>query len=183
MRRPLILLLALPLLACEAPAAPSAVASSPEPTAATATAETVVPPDMFTDADLAEHSAALAKVADGKEIYSGLPNPPLVSCGLAADETLCRFEQLRFIREWKEAYAGDYGAQRNVAYGLSRHTEGVVQNRVQGCAWRAVILNAAHPEADEGDVSNFETECSALTPSARTAADAQAARIVATIAG
>ncbi|MEC7796675.1 MAG: hypothetical protein VX755_05070, partial [Pseudomonadota bacterium] len=67
----------------------------------------------------------------------------MTSCALAADTPLCRYEQLKFIREWRQAYGGEYQAQRNVGYCLSSQCNGVQQNQIQGCAWRAVIIESA----------------------------------------
>lgn len=110
-------------------------------------------------------------------LYPGLPNPKITVC--TTDDAVCEADQLKFLKEWKTAHAGNYGAQRNVAYCLSsgRGCGGVVPDRVQGCAWRSVIIVSADPEMDEGDVSNFETDCRRLSEAGRVAADAQAARI------
>lgn len=171
------LLLIAALAACEAPPAEVAEANVAKPEPAV-----TVPADLFTPTDEQELDAALAKLSDGQPVFVGLPSPPLASCGTAADARTCRFEQLKFIRDWRKAYSGDYSAQRNVAYGLSREWQGVAQDHMQGCAWRAVIINAADPEVGAGDVSNLDLECGALTPAGRAAADAQAARIAQTIA-
>ncbi|WP_313515483.1 hypothetical protein [Brevundimonas sp.] len=49
-----------------------------------------------------------------------------------------------FLREWKAAHEGDYAAQRNVAFCFrGSSTCGVVPDRIQGCAWRVIIIDAA----------------------------------------
>ncbi|MGU3457563.1 hypothetical protein ACLBV5_14740 [Brevundimonas sp. M1A4_2e] len=49
-----------------------------------------------------------------------------------------------FLREWKAAREGDYAAQRNVAFCFRRSsTCSVVPDRIQGCAWRVIIIDAA----------------------------------------
>lgn len=109
-------------------------------------------------------------------LYPGVPNPKIIRCG--DDDTLCQMDQLTLLREWKAAHEGDYGAQRNVAFCYRASAGcGIVPDRVQACAWRAVIIDAADPEMHEGDVSNFETDCGQLSQAGRVAADAQAARI------
>lgn len=172
------------LCACGAP--PETPAGSPiegPGTVPESASQLTLPADMFPASDQAEQARLLNLIADGKPAFDGLPNPELASCGLVAgDETTCRYEQLKFLRDWAKAYRGDYQAQRNVAYCLSRSCTGVQRNIVQGCAWRAVILNAAHAKAVDGDVSNLEVECGALSQPARVAADAQAARIASVIA-
>lgn len=122
----------------------------------------------------------LDRMAAGS-LYPGLPNPQIMRCG--GEDTLCQMDQLNFLREWEKAYSGDYGAQRNVAFCFrASSTCGVAPDRVQGCAWRAVIIDAADPEMGDGDVSNFEVECGPLSQAGRIAADSHAARIKTLIA-
>lgn len=59
----------------------------------------------------------------------------------------------------KEALAGDYQAQRNLAYYLSTGAEGHAQNVVAACAWRIVILKSRHSEADSSDEGNKTFDC------------------------
>jgi hypothetical protein len=59
----------------------------------------------------------------------------------------------------KEALAGDYQAQRNLAYYLSTRAEGHAQNVVAACAWRIVILKSRHAEADSSDEGNKTFDC------------------------
>lgn len=177
MRHFTIIAMAAALAACGEPG------TDPQSTSSVATTpqESAVPADMFGGADQTELEAVLVKVASGEAVFPGLPNPPLGICA-DPDERLCNYEQLKFSRAWLKAYNGDYASQRNVAYALSQGGLGVRSDRMQGCAWRVVIINAADPQVGEGDVSNLELECGALSPAARAAADAQAARIASTIA-
>ncbi|PZO04815.1 MAG: hypothetical protein DCF29_09395 [Alphaproteobacteria bacterium] len=161
-----------------APTPETAEVASPPVTAETVA--TSVPAESFTAADRQELDAALAKIRTGEEVFAGLPNPPLGMC-VGKDETLCRYEQLKGVRDWKEAFDGDYGAQRNVAYCLSTGCNGLKPDQVQGCAWRLVIIDAADPEMGQGDVMNTETECGQLSPTAREAAASHAARLAETI--
>lgn len=57
----------------------------------------------------------------------------------------------------KQALAGDYQAQRNLAYYLSTGAEGHTQNPVAGCAWRIVILKSGR--ADASDEGNKTFDC------------------------
>jgi hypothetical protein len=59
----------------------------------------------------------------------------------------------------KEALAGDYQAQRNLAYYLSTGAEGHAQNVVVACAWRIVILRSGHEKADSSDEGNKTFDC------------------------
>jgi hypothetical protein len=75
----------------------------------------------------------------------------------------------------KQALAGDYQAQRNLAYYLSTGAEGHAQNVVAGCAWRIVILKSGHAEADASDSSNKTFDCDRkLSPQRLREAEAQA---------
>lgn len=57
----------------------------------------------------------------------------------------------------KQALAGDYQAQRNLAYYLTTGAEGHTQNPVLGCAWRIVILKSGR--ADASDEGNKTFDC------------------------
>ena len=61
----------------------------------------------------------------------------------------------------RKAMAGDYGAQRNIAFCL--HTgecEGGFAPRImEACVWRIVILGSGHREVDASDINNFRREC------------------------
>lgn len=59
----------------------------------------------------------------------------------------------------KQALAGDYQAQRNLAYYLSTGAEGHAQNVVGACAWRIVILRSEHAKADSSDEGNKTFDC------------------------
>lgn len=161
---------------------PAAPASNPaEQGAAEPAAASVVPAEAFTPADQAELAAATRTIQEGGAVFVGIPNPPLGLC-VGQDETLCRYEQLKAVRGWRAAYQGDYAAQRNVAFCLSTGCDGLQSDRVQGCAWRMVIIEAADPKVGGTDVSNMEVECRQLSEAGRSAAALQAARIATTIA-
>lgn len=60
----------------------------------------------------------------------------------------------------KAAKAGDYQAQRNVAYWLSGGYGGAPPlNPVLACAWRIVILESGSTSVDSSDVSNKKVYC------------------------
>jgi hypothetical protein len=56
----------------------------------------------------------------------------------------------------KKALAGDYQAQRNLAYSLG-HDEPT--NAMQACAWRLVILGSGSEQVDDTDLSNKRVDC------------------------
>jgi len=56
----------------------------------------------------------------------------------------------------KKALAGDYQAQRNLAYSLG-HDEPT--NTMQACAWRIVILGSGSAEVDDSDLANKRLDC------------------------
>ncbi|MFY3864300.1 hypothetical protein ACOTJQ_30830 [Achromobacter xylosoxidans] len=62
----------------------------------------------------------------------------------------------------QKALAGDYQAQRNLAFGYSDKFSGQNKNPVLACAWRMVILTTE--QADETDMSNYNTYCGKLPP-------------------
>lgn len=57
----------------------------------------------------------------------------------------------------KQASAGNYQAQRNLAYYLSTGADGHAQNSVMACAWRIVITH--HAKADASDAGNKTFDC------------------------
>lgn len=60
----------------------------------------------------------------------------------------------------KKALAGDYQAQRNLAFGYSDQFSDQKKNPVLACAWRMVILTT--DQADETDMSNYNVYCGKL---------------------
>jgi hypothetical protein len=79
----------------------------------------------------------------------------------------------------KQALAGDYQAQRNLAYYLSTGAEGHPQNVVAGCAWRIVLLKSGHAQADASDESNKTFDCDRkLNPQQLREAEVQAAALL-----
>lgn len=59
------------------------------------------------------------------------------------------------------AMAGDYQAQRNLAYGYSSAPyDGQARSAVLACAWRQVIAASGHPRVSETDVRSLQVYCS-----------------------
>lgn len=75
----------------------------------------------------------------------------------------------------KKALAGDYQAQRNLAYSLGRE---IPINELQSCTWRIVILESGSDEVDDSDVTNKQAACDRkLSPDAIYAAALKAATL------
>lgn len=75
----------------------------------------------------------------------------------------------------KQALAGDYQAQRNLAYYLSTGAEGHAQDVVAACAWRIVILGSGHAKVDSSDEGNKTFDCDRkLNPQQLREAESQA---------
>jgi hypothetical protein len=79
----------------------------------------------------------------------------------------------------KKALAGDYQAQRNLAYYLTTGEEGVKADPVMACAWRIVILKSGHSQADASDTGNKQFDCDRkLTPAQLRQAEGRAASLM-----
>ena len=89
----------------------------------------------------------------------------------ASSGTMAEYEALE-----KSAKAGNYQAQRNIAYWLSGGYSGAPPlNPVLACAWRIVILESGSTSVDFSDVSNKQLYCDRrLDADAVKAAQAQA---------
>lgn len=109
----------------------------------------------------AEDKAALNAYESHTSPYDKLPEVPAIQCG--SEE--CKTNSLEMIKAWPKAWAGEYGAQRNVAFLLSTSNAGVASNPVQGCAWRIIIQVSGHMEFQPGDQSNYDLECGRLKSS------------------
>jgi hypothetical protein len=56
--------------------------------------------------------------------------------------------------------AGDYQAQRNLAYGYAAFPyPGQTKDPVRACAWYLVIQHSGHPQYGPGDEGNVKTYC------------------------
>lgn len=113
---------------------------------------------------------ALCAAATGAAAASDLGYEP-GNCELAADGGWCRQSAKDMARDWPKALRGDYQAQRNVAYCLSGGCDGAVAvNRIQGCAWRIVIVSSGSPKVGATDTANLRADCGRLEPTEKTAA-------------
>lgn len=75
----------------------------------------------------------------------------------------------------KSALAGDYQAQRNLAYTL---TTSIPHNKILGCAWRIVIIESGSAQVDQSDTGNKQFDCDQkLNQDEMNAAKAQAKEI------
>ncbi len=99
-------------------------------------------------------------------------------CEDASNPERCRLTKKTWERDYNAAIKGDYQGQRNVAYCLSTGCsyEGFRKNPVLGCAWRVVIINSGHLDADQLDANSLKLFCGPefLDDVGRTMADAQA---------
>jgi len=103
------------------------------------------------------------------------------------DETFAKdCEDLRsgFLRDYIRARHGSYQGQRNVAFMLSGGWQSapIVKNQIQACAWRYVIIQSAHAEADVTDSANLRLDCGKLDEADRLAAVARGNEILRQIA-
>lgn len=99
----------------------------------------------------------------------------LLAASVASASSLQEYEALE-----KKAMAGDYQAQRNIAYWLTGGNNGAPPlNPILGCAWRLVILKSGSSSVDSSDVSNKQLYCDKrLDLDSRKAAEAQAAKLL-----
>lgn len=95
-----------------------------------------------------------------------------------SDPKECARDRANFIRDYLRAMAGNYQGQRNVAFMLSTGDAPVVKNRIQGCAWRFVIVQSGHADADASDAMNLKTDCGRLNNAERATAAARTAEIM-----
>lgn len=73
--------------------------------------------------------------------------------------------------EYDRALAGDYQAQRNVAYHFGRQSTDAVARPIQACAWRQVIMATRPADAGFADEPSLHIDCDGL--SERDRAEAQ----------
>jgi len=85
------------------------------------------------------------------------PSPPEPRPDVAADAKATETEDPNSYENLeKSAMAGDYQAQRNLAYTL---TTDIPYNPILGCAWRIVILESGSPQVDQSDTANKQADC------------------------
>jgi len=78
----------------------------------------------------------------------------------------------------KKALAGDYQAQRNLAYSYINPRNGEMQNPILGCAWYLTVLNSGSPKVNPGDAGKVEVYCNKLDAPSLAAAKKQARQIL-----
>ncbi len=83
----------------------------------------------------------------------------------------------------KKALAGDYQAQRNLAYSLAIGADGAPYEPVKACAWRAVIIASASSKVSDGDHRNVQQNCGKLDDEGRQQAQVLAEQILTRVRG
>lgn len=106
---------------------------------------------------------------------SDIPDAPVALCLSAADKEFCEFTRQKFIKEWPQAWAGDYQAQRNTAFCLSTSCDTAVNLKpILGCAWYKVIMASGNIKVDQTDAGNVKVYCGRLEALEQNAAVEQA---------
>lgn len=81
----------------------------------------------------------------------------------AESRQACEATRRMFPEDLRKARAGDYQAQRNVAFMLSGagrpENSAIVPNRLESCAWRLVILQSGHRRVNVLDAVETRTSC------------------------
>ncbi|WP_157747788.1 hypothetical protein [Cohaesibacter sp. ES.047] len=100
------------------------------------------------------------------------------------DNSECAYEQARLLADLKQAYDGDFQAQRNLAYCLESGCDAALfLNKTLSCAWRIVILASGHVEITDVDVANLEICTAGLDGASLSVTKGQAARLFEVIYG
>lgn len=86
----------------------------------------------------------------------------------------CASETSGAAAEFQRALAGDYQAQRNVSYAHTSTRPWNVQQPVQGCAWRMVIMVTRPADSTMDDAGMYRIQCGALSAEDQTDARAVA---------
>jgi hypothetical protein len=77
----------------------------------------------------------------------------------------CMEEQDKFIRQYVNALAGDYKAQKQIIFDfmLPDEEEGpIITNKIQACAWSQVLSSGGSPYLTKQDLSMMKIDCSDL---------------------
>ncbi|MDD1499775.1 hypothetical protein PVA19_15235 [Agrobacterium sp. CNPSo 3708] len=99
------------------------------------------------------------------------------SCQSAANTELCETQKTQFAKDFKNANAGDYAAQRNVAFCLAKGCDGAVPvNQINACTWRMIIQGAPNHKT-EADRWSYDADCGSLSNTDRKAALSQAEKL------
>ena len=83
-----------------------------------------------------------------------------VQCSQSSNPARCQYTRDTWKAKYDEAIAGGYRAQKHVALCLSTGCDEAIQpDKMLGCAWRIVIADARHAEADSTDAMNLDRFC------------------------
>ncbi|UMM63812.1 hypothetical protein [Aristophania vespae] len=77
------------------------------------------------------------------------------------DKADCKFEHKIFIKEIQNAFAGDFTAQKNVAYNIDRYRKrDDVPSQIESCAWQTiVVLSNSKYKDDSMERGSLEEVC------------------------
>jgi hypothetical protein len=83
-----------------------------------------------------------------------------VDCSQSSDATHCEDARKSWIADFNDAIAGQYQAQKAVAYCLSTGCDGAIKtDPMLGCAWRKVAIGPADANGDAGDAASLKQYC------------------------
>lgn len=83
-----------------------------------------------------------------------------VQCSQSSNSARCQHTRDTWEADYDEAIAGGYRAQKHVALCLSTGCDEAIQpDKMLGCAWRIVIADARHVQADSTDATNLNRFC------------------------
>lgn len=117
---------------------------------------------MLSGCDSSEPTAVASdNPAIATQALAVIEKPIRIPCN--SGDSICAAEVDAQRDDWAKALTGDYGAQRNIAFGFSAGNH-VSRNPVQGCAWRMIILAADTASVDQSDPGNYALECGRLSP-------------------
>jgi len=114
----------------------------------------------------AANARAQEAVHTGRNAASIQPSAYLRPCSSNSEEikSWCALNAAAFTTEFLKATAGDYQAQKNVAFLFSAtmhpdEVNPVERNPVQACAWRYVIVRSGHAQVSADDTRKFDADC------------------------
>lgn len=73
-----------------------------------------------------------------------------------------------------KSMAGDYQAQRNLAYGYAAGAGGQKKDPQLACSWYLLVVRSDSPKLNVGDIGNLATYCDKLDLEKRLAAERKA---------
>ncbi|UMM63809.1 hypothetical protein [Aristophania vespae] len=86
----------------------------------------------------------------------------------------CENDRGLFLKEYQNAYAGDFTAQGNVAFNIWRYRDrNDVSSQIEACAWQTIVVMSNSKYKDGTEHDNLEMMCKAVDgPQASLAYDA-----------